>query len=319
MKHIVNKEIDLTVVVTIYNLEQIIPILIDQIKSNLNTLSISYEIILVDDGSTDKSLLSIELEAKKDNRVKSIVLSKNFGQQICASAGINYAKGKYVLIMDGDLQNPPEEIPNLYKKISEGFDIVYTRSTQKNDLIDSFTSFLFWNFLKKILKINIVDSQLMMKIMTAEVVKHFNLYYEKTRTIAAITNDIGMKTHVLNIKNKKRIIGKSNYNIKKRMNLAIDVILDLSQNPLNFIFNISLYGIIISFFLTFYYIYSYFSNKLLPGFTSTVILIVFFGSINLFGIGVIARYLSNIYLEVKKRPLYIVKKFINININKNEK
>ena len=317
MKDIVKNIIDLSVVVTIYNAEKIIPILVDQIKSNLNTLSVSYEIILVDDGSIDKSVFSIESEAKKDNRVKSIVLSKNFGQQICASAGINYAKGKFVLIMDGDLQNPPEEIPNLYNKISEGYDVVYTRSTLKNNWIDNITSFLFWNFLKKILKVDIVDSQLMMRIMTAEVVKHFNSYYEKTRTIAAITNDISVKKFILNVDNKKRIIGKSNYNLKKRFNLALDVILDLSQNPLNFIFTISLYGIVISTLLTCYYIYSYFNNTLLPGFTTTTILIIFFGSINLFGIGVIARYLSNIYIEVKKRPLYLVKRFINFK--KNEK
>ena len=217
--------------------------------------------------------------------------------------------------MAGDLQNPPEEIPNLYNTLSEGYDIIYTRSTKKNNWIDNITSFLFWNFLKRILKINIVDSQLMMRIMTAEIVKHFNLYYEKNRTIAAITNDITLKKFVLDINNKKRIIGKSNYNFKKRFNLALNVILDLSPNPLNFIFTIGIYGIIISILLTFYYFYNYLKYDLLPGFTTTVILITFFGSINLFGIGVIARYLSNIYVEVKKRPLYIVKKFINFKKN----
>lgn len=308
----INEEIlDLSVVVPMYNAEKIVPIITNEIKANLATLSISYELIFVDDGSKDDTTSKILFECKKDNRVKSIFLSRNYGQQITVSAGINYASGKYVLIMDGDLQNPPEEIPNLYNKISEGYDIIYTRSTHKNNWIDNITSFLFWNFLKRILKIDIVDSQLMMRIMTAEVVSNFNLYSEKTRTIASITNDIGIKKFVLNINNKKRIIGKSNYNMKKRLNLALDVILDLSQNPLNFIFTISLYGIVISIFLTFYYLYSYFNNTLLPGFTTTVILIIFFGSVNLFGLGVVARYLSNIYVEVKKRPLYIVRKFIN--------
>ena len=313
-----NEEIlDLSVVVPMYNAEKIVPIITNQIKVNLATLSISYELIFVDDGSKDDTISEILFECKKDNRVKSIILSRNYGQQIATSAGINYAKGKYVLIMDGDLQNPAEEIPNLYRKISEGYDIVYTKSTQKNNWIDKITSILFWNFLKKILKIDIVSGQLMMRIMTKEIVSCFNKYSEKFRSIAAITNDIGMKIYVLNINNKKRIIGKSNYNMKRRLSLALDIILDLSQNPLNFIFTISIYGIIFSILLTFYYLYSYFSNITLPGFTSSVILIIFFGSINLFSLGILSRYLSNIYVEVKRRPLYFVKKFININ--KNEK
>jgi dolichol-phosphate mannosyltransferase len=221
MKNIPANEIELSIVTTVYNSEKIITHLVDQIKSNLDTLSISYEIILVDDGSEDNSLSAIESEAKKDSRIKSIILSKNFGQQISVSAGIDCAKGRYILIMDGDLQNPPEEIPNLYRKITEGFDIVYTRSVQKNNLIDSFTSFFFWKFLKRILKIDIVDSQLMMRIMTTEVASNFKKYSEKTRTIAAISHDIGMKKYILNVSNKKRVIGKSNYNTIKRFNLAL--------------------------------------------------------------------------------------------------
>lgn len=315
MKNNSSKEIELSIVATVYNAEKIVPILIDQIQSNLNTLSISYEIILVDDSSKDNTSSAVELETKKDNRIKGIFLSKNFGQQISMSAGIDYAKGKYILIMDGDLQNPPEEIPNLYRKIIEGFDIVYTRSTQKNDLIDSFTSYYFWKFLKKTLKIDIVENQLMMRIMTAEVVNNFKKYTEKTRTIASINHDIGMKHHVLSITNKKRIIGSSNYSIKKRIDLAINVVLDLSQNPLNFLFLTGLLGVLFSTFLILFYILNFFINDSLPGFTTNVILIVFFGSFNMLFLGLVARYLSIILIEVKRRPLYFVKKKINIDID----
>tara|TARA_B100001057_G_scaffold374788_1_gene379482 strand:+ start:4930 stop:5901 length:972 start_codon:yes stop_codon:yes gene_type:complete len=315
MKNNLSEEIELSIVVTVYNAEKIVPILIDQIQSNLHTLSISYEIILVDDSSKDNTSSVVELETKKDNRIKGIFLSKNFGQQISMSAGIDYAKGKYILIMDGDLQNPPEEIPNLYRKIIEGFDIVYTRSTQKNDLIDSFTSYYFWKFLKKTLKIDIVENQLMMRIMTAEVVNNFKKYTEKTRTIAAINHDIGMKQHVLSITNKKRIIGNSNYSIKKRIDLAINVVLDLSQNPLNFLFLTGLLGVLFSTFLILFYILNFFINDSLPGFTTNVILIVFFGSFNMLFLGLVARYLSIILIEVKRRPLYFVKKKINIDID----
>ncbi len=315
MKNILSKEIELSIVATVYKSEKIVPILIDQIQSSLSTLSISYEIILVDDGSEDNTSCVIELGIKKDNRIKGIVLSKNFGQQIAMSAGIDHAKGKYILIMDGDLQNPPKEIPNLYRKIIEGFDIVYTRSTQKNNLIDSFTSFYFWKFLKKILKIDIVESQLMMRIMTAEVANNFKKYPEKTRTIAAINHDIGMKQHVLNITNKKRIIGNSNYSTIKRFDLAMNVILDLSQNPLNFLFIIGLFGTLFSIFIILFYLLNFFINDSLPGFTTNVILIIFFGSLNILFLGLVARYLSVIYIEVKRRPLYFIKKKVNINLD----
>ena len=319
MKNMQANKIELSIVTTVYNSEKIVTHLVDQIKSNLDTLSISYEIILVEDGSEDNSLSVIELEAKKDNRIKSIILSKNFGQQISVSAGIDCAKGRYILIMDGDLQNPPEEIPRLYRKITEGFDIVYARSTQKNNLADSFTSFFFWKFLKKILKIDIVDSQLMMRIMTSEVASNFKKYSEKMRTIAAINYDIGMKKYVLNVSNKKRVIGKSNYNTINRFNLALDVILDLSQNPLNFILIFGFLGILFSMFLFSFYLYRYFNGGVIPGFTTNVILIIFFGSFNFLFLGIISRYLSIIYIEVKRRPLYTIKKLINFNLDEKSK
>ncbi|MDH4121420.1 MAG: glycosyltransferase family 2 protein [Deltaproteobacteria bacterium] len=304
---------DISIVATVYNSAEIVDQLVIRIKSSIEPLKLDYEIILVDDGSRDNSSQRIEQLSLVTPNVKGLILSRNFGQQIAMSAGIAYAQGKYILIMDGDLQNPPEAIPILYHKIQEGNDIVYAVSHQRNNIVDKLSSFIFWGFLTKIMNVNIVRSQLMMRIMTFQVSQLYLNYPERIRTIAAITNDIGMKYSTINIQNEKRSSGKSNYNTIKRLNLAIDVLIDLSNNPLNILF----YSGIIAMFATIItgggYLYSYFNHDALPGFTTLVMLNLLFGSINLLSLGILARYLANIYTEVKRRPLFHVRKKFNIS------
>jgi glycosyltransferase involved in cell wall biosynthesis len=304
---------ELSIVATVYNSAPIVPELVRQVSEIVKDLGISYEIILVDDGSKDNSTFAIEKEASEQKAVKAVILSRNFGQQIAMSAGLHHASGKYVLIMDGDLQNPIEEIANLYRKVQEGFDIVFTKSLKKNNAVDSLTSWLFWRFLKVVMKVNITENQLMMRIMTKAVATYFRTYPEKNRTVAAITHDIGMKTTEINVINKKREAGKSNYNTKKRFNLALDVVLDFSNRPLSFIFNIGVLIFFATSIASIYYLYAYFVYSTLPGFTSLILLIMFFGSVNLMCIGILARYMANIYTEVKGRPLFLVRKTLNFD------
>lgn len=303
---------DLSIVATVYNSARIVEPLVTQIRAVVVNLGVSYEIILVDDGSSDDSAYVLEQQSGLDSRVKSIVLSRNFGQQVAMSAGIHHATGRFVLIMDGDLQNPPEAISDLYRKIREGYDIVYTTSPKKNNKMDSMTSWLFWKFLKAVMKVDIAESQLMMRMMTARVAQYYREYPEKIRTVAAITHDIGMKRAIIPVENRKREQGRSNYNTSKRINLAIDVILDFSNRPLNFVFYFGLIILMLTGIAMIYYLYVYMTMNTLPGFTSVILLVMLFGSINLISIGILARYMANIYTEVKRRPLYFVRKMVNI-------
>lgn len=302
----------LSIVATVYNSAGIVAPLVYQISQAVEKLGVSYEIILVEDGSSDDSAFALEQQSILDHRVKSIVLSRNFGQQVAMSAGIHHATGQFVLIMDGDLQNPPEAIVDLFQKIHEGYDIVYTTSLNKNNKIDSLTSWLFWRFLKAIMKIDIAESQLMMRIMTARVATYYREYPEKIRTVAAITHDIGMRRAIIPVENRKRDQGRSNYNMSKRVNLAIDVILDFSNRPLNYVFNLGVIIFILTGVGVVYYLYSFLVRSILPGFTSLVLLVMLFGSVNLISLGIMARYMANIYTEVKRRPLYFIRKTINI-------
>lgn len=302
---------DLSVVATIYNGAPVVPTLVQRITDVVGEMGLSLEIVLVDDGSSDDSAFVLETMAAANPDVKVLVLARNFGQQVAMSAGIAYATGKHVLIMDGDLQNPPEAIREMYGKALEGYDIVYAASTERNNRTDSLTSWLFWNFLSRVSSMDVVRGQLMMRLMSARVVDHYKRYPEKVRTVAAITRDIGMKTTVVNVKNEKRAFGKSNYSTLKRLNLAIDVVLDFSNNPLNILFYAGLAIMLATALVGAMYLYLFLAHDVLPGFTTLVLLIMFFGSSNLIALGLLARYIANIYTEVKRRPLFIVRRSLN--------
>lgn len=303
----------LSVVATIYNAAPMVRELVNRLRAVLEGMGVTYEIVLVDDCSKDDSLYVMQTLSEEDTRVKSIALSRNFGQQVAMSAGIHYARGDHVLIMDGDLQNPPESIPLLYQTVQQGYDIVYTTSVSRNNWVDAATSWLFWKFMYMVMKVNIIRSQLMMRIFTRRVAEYFKRYPEKVRTIVAIISDIGMKHKVIEVPNSKRAWGKSNYNTIKRVNLAIDVLLDLSNNPLNILFYSGLIILCLTGVLSLHYLYLYLFENILPGFTTIILSILFFGSINLISLGLIARYISNIYTEVKNRPLFLVRKTINVS------
>lgn len=303
--------VKLSIVATIYNDEKIVPHLVEEILRYLIPLKVSYEIILVNDNSPDGSQRAIEEACRKFPEVKSILLSRNFGQQVAMSAGIQHASGEYVLIMDGDLQNPPSEIPGLYNKIMEGYDIIYCTSKSRNNFFDRITSATFWFFLVKIFKVNIIKDQLMMKVMTRKFVEEYNRYGEVNRTVSGIAKDIGLASAVVEVRNQKRHSGKSNYSFFRRFNLMIDIILSLSTAPLNFMIYLGILIFLLTTAASVFYLLQYLLYDISPGFTSIMLALFFFGSIIILMLGFIGRYLSNIYSEVRQRPLYMVSKKIN--------
>jgi len=302
----------LSVVATVYNDAEIVPVLVESIIKNLPPAISKYEIILVNDCSPDRSEQAIAEECKKNPNVKGISLSRNFGQQIAMSAGMNYATGDYVVIMDGDMQNPPSEIPNLFNKIQEGFDIVYTVSKKRNDMWDSFTSHLFWAMLTRLFKVKIIKHQLMLKIMTQEFIGRYRKYGELNRTVDALVMDISSNYAVLEVENQKRIQGRSNYTFSKRMNLMVDMVISMSNTPLNFLIYFGFFTFLTTLLGLLYYVYTYLFESVPPGYTSTQLSIFFFGGLIVFILGIIGRYLSNIYSEVRQRPLFHVKKTYNL-------
>ena len=284
---------------------------VDALTKVLSGITQDFEIVLVDDCSPDNSWSYIEQNCSKDSRIVGLRLARNFGQQIAVSVGIKHAKGDYVVVMDADLQNPPEAIHEIVAELEKGNDVVYTVSKTRNNLSTRITSALFWYLLTNVFKTKIVRNQLMMKGLSRRLVDVYNSYSEMTRTVAGIINDIGMKYTVIEVQNRKRTKGKSNYNFLKRFNLMIDVVLSITTAPLNILINLSLVTILITILVAIYYLVLYFVADVNPGFTSLMLSIFFFGSLTTMLLGIIGRYLSNIYLEVRNRPLFIIDKTIN--------
>lgn len=311
-------EIELSIVATVYNDAPIVSSLVNELNLYCEQLKVTFEIILVNDFSTDNSDHEIQNVCQLSNNIKGITLSRNFGQQIAMSVGMRYATGKYVVIMDGDLQHPPSEIPRLYNEILKGYDIVYTVSKTRNNHFHKLTSLLFWFMLTKVFGVNIVKNQLMMKIMNRTFVERYNAYNEIHRTVTGIVRDISSHYQVLYIENQIRKIGKSNYNFIKRFNLMIDILISLSNAPLNMMIFLGSFIFLFTNLASIYYIIQYVFFDVPAGFTSIILAVVFFGSLIVLLLGFIGRYLSNIYSEVRRRPLFHIKRTYNIEILKNK-
>lgn len=303
---------ELSIVSTIYNDSETIELLVSEFVKTVTPLNISFEIILVNDASSDDSEETIKKVTESNSNVKGVSLARNYGQQIAVSAGVKYATGKYVLIIDGDLENPISAIPELYKKIQEGYDVVYTVSKVRQSFHKRVTSQLFWFVICKLLKINIVKNQLLLRIMSRRMVDNYNTYGEITRSVAGINHDIGLKETKIEVVPNKRVAGSSNYNFSKRLNMFLDIVLNMSFKPLQFVIILGFFTFIFSLSLSVYFLYVYVTIGSVPGFTSTILAVFFFGSSILFILGLISRYLALIYLEVKNRPLFLIKEKFNI-------
>ncbi|MBI3557893.1 MAG: glycosyltransferase family 2 protein [Deltaproteobacteria bacterium] len=306
------KGLPLSIVATVYNDAGITPVLVDEIVKAVQPLKIDFEIILVNDCSSDGSEEVIRGLCAKFPFVKGISLARNFGQQIAVCAGVVRTQGDYVVVMDGDLQNPPSAIPRLYEKIQAGHDLVYAVSHVRNNAADDFSSRFFWFILHDICKVDIVPNQLMLKIMNRRVAAAFKDYPEISRTVEGIVGDIATNYAVIEVENQKRRMGSSHYNFLKRVNLMIEMIISLTSAPLNFMIY---FGTLMSFLTmvgSVYYVVDYLRGDILPGFTSILLSIFFFGSLILLMLGFIGKYLANIYGEVRRRPLFHVSKTFNL-------
>lgn len=280
---------------------------IRQILETLRETDRSFELILVDDGCPHDSWRVVSESCARDVEVKGIRLSRNYGQQIAASAGLRFAKGEKIIVLDSDLQNPIEAIPSVIEQLDNGMDIVYTISRVRNNWIDDATSSIFWFVVKGMLGVQIVPNQLMMKGFSRKFLTAFNGYRETVRVVAGIAHDIGMRSATLEVSNQRSRRGVGNHTFLQRLNLAIDILISLSSRPLNAIIYIGLFSGLGSFFMGVRtIIISLGSPNAVPGYASLLITVIFLGSMNLFVLGVLGRYITNIYTEVRERPLFNV-------------
>jgi len=302
---VTSSAVELSIVIPIYNMAAIVPDISARLLPILSDAAASYEIVLVDDGSRDDSWAAI-VAAAAHPAIKGVKLSRNFGQQIAVSAGVANARGNYLIVMDGDLQNPPEAVPEILARLKAGDDMVYTVSRTRNNRRDQWTSQLFWMVLTRLLGVDIIKDQLMMRGMSRRFAQLYDSYPELTRTVAGISRDIGMRHSVLEVENQHRASGRSGYNFLKRFNLMLNIIISITTAPLNFVIYLSLIVLVSTVLLSAWYIFNALAFSVQSGFTSIMLAIFFFGSLTTLILGIMGLYLANIYLEVRRRPLFVV-------------
>lgn len=300
----------LSVVVPCYNDEGGLPELYSRLKPVLENLSARWEIVLVNDGSGDDTWGSIRALHQRDKRVKGINLSRNFGHQVAVSAGLQAADGDAVTVMDSDLQDPPEVIPELVKRWKEGFDIVYAvhQEREGDSYFKSFSSKLFYWLLNKFSSTHIPEQAGDFRLMSRQVVESLDRIEERHRYIRGLTVWMGYRQTSVPYNRAEGVRGGSGYTLRKLLKLAFDAIASFSIVPLRLAFFLGLFLFVASIFggavlvgMKIFYGIPY------RGWTSIFVSVIFLSGIQLLLLGVVGEYVGRIYEEVKKRPLYFVR------------
>jgi len=299
---------DLSVVIPVYNEEGNLRQLYTRLINVIKGISSNYEIIFVDDGSTDNTSKTLKELHEKDNHVKVIKFTRNFGQHIAITAGLDYCKGDVVVLMDGDLQDPPEEIPKLYEKFKEGYDIAYAvRKTRTDPVLKKAASKFFYSFLKILAKVEIPLDVGILRIMSRQAADGLRSCKEKSRFITALMSWTGFSHVGVETRRNTRYAGKTKYSLFKSIQLAVDGITSFSYVPLRIATYIGLFVALISFVTGIYMlIKKIFFGIPIAGYASVVVSILFIGGVQLLIIGIMGEYIGRIYTEVQNRPMYIV-------------
>lgn len=315
----INKQIDISVIIPISNEEQIIPELYERLHKTVVQISEHYELIFVNDGSEDYSLLELIKLSEQDERVFYINFSRNFGHQIAVTAGLDACKGKAVVIIDGDLQDPPELITDLYAKYKEGYEVVYAKRAERKgeSFFKKSTAKLFYRVLKRITSINIPIDTGDFRLIDQKVVHYLKQMSEQNKFLRGQIAWLGFRQTQVLFNRDKRKYGKTGYSLSKMLHFAMDGITGFSDKPLQLVTKLGFTISFISFVIILYAVYSYFIlDRTITGWTSLIISSMFIGGVQLISIGIIGEYISRINKNVLKRPMYIVEKS---NIKKSNK
>lgn len=305
---------DISVVVPVYGCPNAIQDLHGRLINTLERMKKEYEIILVDDCDGMGSWNEIEKVAEKDKNVKAIQFTKNFGQGRAITAGVHYAQGEWIITMDCDLQDAPENIPLLYERAMEGYDVVFVRRQKRKD------SFMVQTFSKLYHKIFSYLSGMSFDyelgtylIANKRAVDYFRQSKDRGRDLAMYMMWLNFKSDYIELEHDWRYDGKSSYTFKKKWNYAIGVMTTFSNRILYVPIHIGLFSAVVSLFYLVYIFYSYLVLKNNPeGWTALAAAVFFFGGLILSTLGIMGVYLGNIFDMNKSRPLYVVQKSINV-------
>ncbi len=308
----------LSIIVPVYNEEKNIPELLKRLNPILSKYN--FELIFVDDGSTDASAQIIKNLAKKDKKIKLISFQRNFGHQMALSCGYKHAKGDCVISLDADLQDPPEVIDKMIKKWQEGYEVVYGQrlDRQTDSFFKKTTADLFYKLMNALSDVPIPQHVADFRLLDKKVVSFLNSLPEKARFLRGLVAWPGFKSTIVKYKREKRFTGKTHYTLSKMINFALDGIIAFSVKPLR----LAIYlGFLVAFLGFLGIIYAIVGKFLFPehwvtGWTALFVGIMFLGGVQLITIGIMGEYIGKIYQQVKNRPLYVIKETVNLDEEK---
>jgi len=298
----------LSVVVPLYNEEEVIIESYKRLKAALDEIGEPYEVVMVNDGSRDKTALLATEICEKDENFKLLNFSRNFGHQIAITAGMDYTSGDAIVVIDADLQDPPEVIKEMFAKWREGYDVVYGKRSKRHGetFFKKITAKLFYRFLRMITDVDMPTDVGDFRLIDKKVKEALSLVNEKNRYIRGIISWLGFKQTSVEFVRDKRFAGETKYPLKKMIKFATDAIISFSNKPLKIA---SYVGMTLS-FLSFIYLIVVIVQKVLgftvDGWASILAVNLLFNGVILVILGIIGEYIGRIYDEAKNRPLYIV-------------
>lgn len=303
----------ISVVSPVYKAENIVAELVKQVREAVSSITKDFEIILVNDASPDNSWDKIVAECAIDSRVKGINLSRNFGQHYAITAGLHYAKGDWVVVMDCDLQDRPDEIPNLYRKAQEGYDSVFAQRKDRSDSVVKKTfSKVFYRIFSYLTETRQDSSVANFGIYHRKVINAILEMHDQIRFFPAMVQWVGFKKYYLPVQHSERYEGKSSYNFKGLFRLALNTIIAFSDKPMRLTVKLGFFITFISFVVMLVYLVMYFTGHIkVLGFTSLMISFWLLSGIIIFILGFVGLYIGKMFEKVKARPVYVIKEVIN--------
>jgi len=297
----------LSVIVPVYGCAGCLSHLCARLKQSLEVVTQRYEIILVDDRSPDAAWAEIIEIQGRIPEVRGVRLSRNFGQQIAITAGLAEARGDYAVVMDCDLQDPPEKIPELYAKLQQGYDLVLARrSSRRDSFFRQRAAQLYFRLLSRLTEENIDGSYGSFSILSRKVIDGFLAFRERERHYLFILRWLGFKIGTIDYEHRERTIGKSSYSFNRLLRHAIDGIFFQATVFLRWIVAMGLLFAAFGTTLALYFVYQYFAYGSLVGWTSVAVLILICSGVLLTSLGVIGLYVGKIFDQAKARPLYLI-------------
>ena len=298
-------------IVPVFNEEATLPELYRRLSAVMDSMDGAVELVLVDDGSSDRSLTMMRELHEHDHRVCYLSFARNFGHQIAVTAGLNFVRGQAIVVLDADLQDPPELILDLADKWRRGYEVVYAQRVQRHreGWFKRLTAYIFYRLLRQLADVDIPTDTGDFCLMDRRVVDALNAMPERNRYIRGLRSWLGFRQIAIPFERDARFAGEVKYTFRKSLSLAIDGLVSFSKVPLRISTYVGLFAAVMAIVMAALVLYWRFFSPVSPltGYATIAVAIFFLGAVQLFSIGILGEYIGRIYEEVKNRPVYILR------------